>query len=702
MLATNLPARHLSYDFSQQSPAMLANSHVYLPNTSHLELLGARSNSCNQLSSVAEALGDYHNHLLMRPGGFSGLMNSEVGGYSGSPRVKSNELRGKHHDEAAEEEHIYASLPEEEEEEEEEEAEQNGAQSSRGSQQLCSSGSFSARSTLPDNCQLSSFREGGDLQCGPAIVPQMSTFFNSKNSSSEPQHQQRPSQSAGSTGSSPQSSGSSGGDEECREDSGEDIYEEVAQLLPWSTAGAGAASVANTLSMAAMYYNRFILNEASGGNSSGKGGKGKSKGGSGSGHRQRPKVNRRQSFSTAYELRQRILTSQMSSGKGDHINNHGGEMELIEEDEEGEDHNYQAHHNVDQFEDSGLLSYRLSRRISTSEDNLLSIISTMANCGDGEVAGGSGGSGNSSDHTTVNSSSSSSKSGSASSTPSKSSSTSSSAVTFVKREQQQQQQPSSRSGGGLYNKKQPRNQPNRAVPSSSSFSNSANPSSAIPRAANHANSATTTTTHATNISIKELKSKKKKLAQAQQAANSRSAANTAAAGAKADNFQLRPKSALNGNNGSGGDRIVELGSLWNRSTGATAATPTKTALPNGSSTAKTPPQPRFAATGKLLAAINNSTTTTVTSGTSSSPSTPCRVPTFIPAPATRGSPAAAARGKLEQNGHNGLFASKLTPPSTYIGAGGNRAVKQNQARQNAILAKNALSGGGNGGEHERL
>lgn len=378
-------------------------------------------------------------------------------------------------------------------------------------------------------------------------------------------------------------------------------------------------------------------------------------------------------------------------------------MELIEEDEEGEDHNYQVHHNVDQFEDSGLLSYRLSRRISTSEDNLLSIISTMANCGDGEGAGGSGGSGNSSDHTTVNSSSSSSKSGSASSTPSKSSSTSSSAVTFVKREQQQQQQPSSRSGGGLYNKKQPRNQPNRAVPSSSSFSNSANPSSAIPRAANHANSATTTTTHATNISIKELKSKKKKLAQAQQAANSRSAANTAAAGAKADNFQLRPKSALNGNNGSGGDRIVELGSLWNRSTGATAATPTKTALPNGSSTAKTPPQPRFAATGKLLAAINNSTTTTtVTSGTSSSPSTPCRVPTFIPAPATRGSPAAAARGKLEQNGHNGLFASKLTPPSTYIGAGGNRAVKQNQARQNAILAKNALSGGGNGGEHERL
>lgn len=92
MLATNLPARHLSYDFSQQSPAMLANSHVYLPNTSHLELLGARSNSCNQLSSVAEALGDYHNHLLMRPGGFSGLMNSEVGGYSESPRVKSNGL----------------------------------------------------------------------------------------------------------------------------------------------------------------------------------------------------------------------------------------------------------------------------------------------------------------------------------------------------------------------------------------------------------------------------------------------------------------------------------------------------------------------------------------------------------------------------------------------------------------------------------
>lgn len=667
-------------------------------------------------------------------------------------------------------EHIYASLPEEEEED------------SEATEKARESGSFSARSTLPDNCQLTNYRGENDQQ-----NTVMSTFFNSKNSKTNGEtHQQlnlfnKPNQHSSSSNGSPQSSGTSTVDEDDDQEEEEDIYEEVAQLLvnkkspesnteqqmrrsasqdtlradgengdddgdgddddgesieedlvsmlseasssstfssfttcanqdfefivsstgdeqqsPSSEVQSPSTSTSsakvhhanslkegelhesnldvavsqqqilppNTLSMAAIYYNRFILNEASSSSSSfsnGKSGKGGGKGkGGGSGHRQRPKVNRRQSFSTAYELRQRILINQMAAAR-DKSSAAEPLMELDEEEaEETEQQQQQTNHYLDQtnpFEDDHALlsSYRLSRRISTSEDNLLSIISTMANCGDQEG-----------DADKLTPSPCKSSSDSVSSSPSKSSANS----TFVKKEPSR----SNGSGGGLYNKRQPRNVSRVPSSPSTSSSGSANSnSSAIPRAASSNLHHPPTTTHSTNISIKELKvikSKKKKLAQA---ANSKPSASNGSSENGA--HLLRPKS--------GGDKIVELGSLWNRSSVATAGKPKSTPPAKG--------QPRFTATGKLLASINN--TATITTGSSSSPSTPCRVPTFIPAP-RRDSPA--------RRDHQGgsTFASKLAAPSTYgIAPGGlNRAVKQN-ARQNAILAKNALSGGS---EHEPL
>lgn len=88
----HLPSRHLSYDFSQQSP--MANSHVYLPSTSHLDGSN-RSSSCNQLSVLN---GDYHNHLLVKQN-FALLMSANEAptgmNSSYSPRGKGSMGNGK-------------------------------------------------------------------------------------------------------------------------------------------------------------------------------------------------------------------------------------------------------------------------------------------------------------------------------------------------------------------------------------------------------------------------------------------------------------------------------------------------------------------------------------------------------------------------------------------------------------------------------
>lgn len=370
----------------------------------------------------------------------------------------------------------------------------------------------------------------------------------------------------------------------------------------------------STLSMAAMYYNRFILNES-----------GPSKA---TGHRQRPKVNRRQSFSTAYELRQRILVSQLNRER---FEDETG-MELIEEEEI--EPSLVLANNGETLEE--LLSYKLNRRISTSEDNLLSIISTIANCGDTTGQEGSP-SGERSPSKTPTPSSQSATSSSADSSPAK-------PGTFLKKDG-----PAPAVRKMLYTKKAPRAR--EQIPPQSPVTSH---SSAIPRAASSSNPATgnvapspskATIPGTANISIRELKSKKQ--------ATRRTPDGTPS--------HVRPKSALNVN----ADRICELGSLWNR----TSTGPNSANSPKSTPTSK--PGARYTATSKLLEAVTISTS-------SSSPTTPCRVPTFIPAPV-------AVRTPTRKDPAGGNFNSKLTPPSQYV-----VKVKQN-ARQNAILAKNALS-----------
>lgn len=369
----------------------------------------------------------------------------------------------------------------------------------------------------------------------------------------------------------------------------------------------------STLSMAAMYYNRFILNES-----------GPSKA---TGHRQRPKVNRRQSFSTAYELRQRILVNQLNRER---FEDETG-MELIEEEEMEPSIGIAS--NGETLEE--LLSYKLNRRISTSEDNLLSIISTIANCGDANGQDGSP-SGERSPNKTPTPSSQSATSSSADSSPAKTG-------TFLKKDG-----PAPVVRKMLYTKKAPRAR--QQIPPQSPVTSH---SSAIPRAAASSNPGTgniaspskASIPGTANISIRELKSKKQ--------ATRRTPDGTPS--------HVRPKSALNVNV----DRICELGSLWNR----TSTGPNSANSPKSTPTSK--PGARYTATSKLLDAVTISTS-------SSSPSTPCRVPTFIPAPV-------AVRTPTRKDPAGGNFSSKLTPPSQYV-----VKVKQN-ARQNAILAKNALS-----------
>ena len=355
----------------------------------------------------------------------------------------------------------------------------------------------------------------------------------------------------------------------------------------------------STLSMAAICYNRFILNES---------------GHTKEGHRQRSKLSRRQSFSTAYELRQRILVNQLNHQQ------RRLEDEVIEEESEQSLMLNEISTNFDQlmmnhnFED--IFSYKLNRRISTSEDNLLSIISTVANCGDDagdqeyllETEKLQSPNKTISPLITIEPDQSyflktndDTKNG-----------------TFVKRE--------------LSNKSFTKNErPNRQ------FINSA-----IPRASNLSSKSvqsspnkfqTTNKSQTTNISIKELKSKKQ--ATKKQPNNDNGGSQ-----------KLRPKSAMNN------DRISELGSLWDRSNVTSA------------NTKPTINQSSYNKNSSSIGA-NKMTTTKPINKTNSSSSSPSRVPTFIP----------ALSRKAESNGTN--FTSKLAMPSQYIVKSTKQNARQN-------------------------
>ncbi|KAJ6220280.1 hypothetical protein RDWZM_006092, partial [Blomia tropicalis] len=692
---SQMPSRHLSYDFSQHSP--MANSHVYLPSTTHLET-NNRSSSCNQLSALN---GDYHNHLLVKQN-FAIIGNDAIMAHSNGTAC-TNEYGQQNM--IPEDEHIYASLPEEEEEDVNRQ-----------------SGSFSARSTLPDNCQLINYDQVKGIERNPKrpnnidyqtfVCHQPSPtgtnqpiygrkLLDQSSSSSCSNSRSSNSNSNSSDNSVEQSPTKQSYDSSTVENS-EDIYEEVSHLLRSSGAaellrhsasqdtlineevpdigGNNASSstfssfttcanqdfefivsqnntessssssssddqdrdrtlkrstkdkISNngmvdkshnqslsqrstnleeiepsTLSMAAICYNRFILNES---------------GHTKEGHRQRSKLSRRQSFSTAYELRQRILVNQLNHQQ------RRLEDEVIEEESEQSLMLNEISTNFDQlmmnhnFED--IFSYKLNRRISTSEDNLLSIISTVANCGDDA--------GDQEYLLETEKLQSPNKTISPLITiepdqlyfPKTNDDTKNG--TFVKRE--------------LSNKSFTKNErPNRQ------FINSA-----IPRASNLSSKSvqsspnkfqTTNKSQTTNISIKELKSKKQ--ATKKQPNNDNGGSQ-----------KLRPKSAMNN------DRISELGSLWDRSNVTSA------------NTKPTINQSSYNKNSSSIGA-NKMTTTKPINKTNSSSSSPSRVPTFIP----------ALSRKAESNGTN--FTSKLAMPSQYIV----KSTKQN-ARQNAILAKKAL------------
>lgn len=613
----------------------------------------------------------------------------------------------------ADEEHIYASLPEEEEESDAAAA-AAAAATAAGDAEDCqkASGSFSARSTLPDNCQLITY-DGGESyprDYGPqnnqlrmngtvANTDQLTTTTNTVSDidrngnfrTNEFQIIETNQQTTDHHGSNSSSSSSTVGDNT------EDIYEEVSNLMelslndferiksrtdsqdtligigddnhrqndkeedddddddgvleedrismisqassstfssfttcanqdfefiisqneisdasPGEVVNAGSDHLQppketlktneamlepSTLSLAAMYYNRFILNEKN----SGGGGGGGSRNAK-CGHRQRAsKINRRQSFSTAYELRQRILYNQLN--RSTPSNNGGGvggddiKMNLIEE--ECEDNEAEVYHQGLNKELEELLTYKLSRRISTSEDNLLSIISTIANCGDEN---------NDLDQTLDDHQEGVGDSGA----PLERSSPSNGDRngTFVLKKD-----------GELFTKKP------LAKTKSDGVSRASNlPVLKSPKVTSGIQNS------ATKITIKELKSKKQTSKQV-----------------SIPKFQ--PKITSN-------SKVYELGSLWERS----KFTPAK--------------NNNFKPTdGKCKLISKKSTSSTSSSSSASTPTSPSRVPVFISV-----SPMRTTQQQQQQR----KFHSKLPEPSQYL-------VKQKQdPRQNAILAKNAL------------
>ncbi|KAI2807244.1 hypothetical protein BLOT_009207 [Blomia tropicalis] len=558
---SQMPSRHLSYDFSQHSP--MANSHVYLPSTTHLET-NNRSSSCNQLSALN---GDYHNHLLVKQN-FAIIGNDTIMAHSNGTACTNEYVQQNM---IPEDEHIYASLPEEEEEDVNRQ-----------------SGSFSARSTLPDNCQLINYDQVKGVERNPKRPNNIDyqTFNNteSSSSSSSSDDQDRDRTLKRST---KDKISNNGMVDKSHNQSLSQRSTNLEEIEP------------STLSMAAICYNRFILNES---------------GHTKEGHRQRSKLSRRQSFSTAYELRQRILVNQLNHQQ------RRLEDEVIEEESEQSLMLNEISTNFDQlmmnhnFED--IFSYKLNRRISTSEDNLLSIISTVANCGDDagdqeyllETEKLQSPNKTISPLITIEPDQSyflktndDTKNG-----------------TFVKRE--------------LSNKSFTKNErPNRQ------FINSA-----IPRASNLSSKSvqsspnkfqTTNKSQTTNISIKELKSKKQ--ATKKQPNNDNGGSQ-----------KLRPKSAMNN------DRISELGSLWDRSNVTSA------------NTKPTINQSSYNKNSSSIGA-NKMTTTKPINKTNSSSSSPSRVPTFIP----------ALSRKAESNGTN--FTSKLAMPSQYIVKSTKQNARQN-------------------------
>ena len=370
----------------------------------------------------------------------------------------------------------------------------------------------------------------------------------------------------------------------------------------------------STLSMAAIYYNKYILNQS-----------GQAK----SGLRQRPKINRRQSFSTAYELRQRILVNQLNLQR-ERLENENNKMSLIEEEAEQslnvnhgliDDSNHEYRGLSENLDD--ILQFKVSRRISTSEDNLLSIISTVANYGDVEHDC----------QMTEAIQSSENKINQIQeeySPKSESLTETNKSKTFIKKD---------RLPGKHFTKKPIIKRPvNSAIPRASKAMNRLNEP-----LFNKTISHQTKNYRTANISFKELKSKKLQATKQQ----------------LFDGIKTRSKSrSING------DRICELGSLWNRSNVGNSNSQVKPVNVNLLSNKCTN---RLAMNGK-------STSLTSSTSSSSPPSSPSsRVPTFIP----ERSPRDLSRPTVN-------FISKLTPPSQYT-----VKAKQN-ARQNAILAKNAL------------
>lgn len=456
----HLSSRHLSYDFGNAAHHQ-ASSHVYLPNVTsplhhrgsryqqsggghhHHHQLEARSASCaqlNQLNRADSPAGHYHNHLLNKQFDSPKLRLDKSCGklqYYLLMSSQSNKIVSMYY--KAEEEHIYASLPEVEEDEELLETNKTGqaAKPLPLPPTTTVEGSFSARSTLPEDYHLgaseaaapvthsssssSTVNETEDIyeevnilienekaklrsqsqdtlvdfkvkmeevdededgrvgdeededdedddENNADLVSMMSEISSSSTFSSfttcanqDFEFIVSQSSSSGSSGNSSSADNNSSGEatstlkrEKKKKKNANTSNEEETKAAPLEP---------SNLSMAAMYYSRFMVNEG--------------------GHekkealRQRPKLDRRQSFSTAYELRQRILQEQQQQ-----LNESYPHAKIIEEEEE-EGAGIEQNMLDDMFASS-----RLNRRICNSEDNLLSIISTIANCGDEGVAGG--------------------------------------------------------------------------------------------------------------------------------------------------------------------------------------------------------------------------------------------------------------------------------------------------------------------------
>lgn len=159
-------------------------------------------------------------------------------------------------------------------------------------------------------------------------------------------------------------------------DSREDIINDSAVLTECSSARTPTGCDMNghepqlqpsTVSMAAMYYSRHMLNENKPENQQAQ--------------RQRSKLDRRQSFSTAYELRQRLLLGQINRQSNSRTDL--SSMNRIEEESEnGPSHVVINENTVFRNDMPSLNESKMSKRISSSEDNLLSIISIDTVCGD--------------------------------------------------------------------------------------------------------------------------------------------------------------------------------------------------------------------------------------------------------------------------------------------------------------------------------